>query len=90
MPVSGNVLALIGVGFVFLSGAFSRNWLGVMPAVIALIFTFAYVQWRFPTAIFERIGSWRLKRRLAKRTSQLRVVSEGQRNTSTGSDKFLQ
>jgi len=88
LPVTGTVLALIGVGFVFLDGAFN-GFLRELPAVFALALTFAYVQLRFPTAVIERIGSWRLKRQLSRRTGQLRVVSDGQRNTSGDSDKYL-
>jgi membrane associated rhomboid family serine protease len=88
MPVSGNILALIGVGFVFLDGAFN-GWLRELPAVIALAFTFAYVQWGFPAKLFARLGSWRLQRRLNKRSSHLSVVSDGQRNMPQDSDKYL-
>lgn len=88
LPVTGNVLALIGVGFVFLEGAFS-SFILVLPAAFALALTFAYVQWRFPTALFERLGSWRLRRQLNKRTRQLKVVSGGQRNMPGDSDKYL-
>ncbi len=88
MPVTGNVLALIGVGFVFLEGAFG-SWIGVLPAVLALVLTFFHVQWRLPGAFFERFGSWRLRRQLNRRSAQLKVVSGGQRNMPSDSDKYL-
>jgi hypothetical protein len=89
LPVTGNVLALIGVGFVFLDAAYKRDWIGAFPAVLAMAFAFAYVQWGFPANLFERLGSWRLKRQLSRRSSQLKVVSGGDRNMPTDSDKYL-
>lgn len=88
MPVTGNMLALIGVGFIFLDGAFN-GWLKELPAVIALAFAFAYVQWGFPARFIEQFGSWRLKKQLSRRTSQLKVVSGGERNMPNDSDKYL-
>ena len=43
LPVSGNVFALIGVGFVFLNGAFS-SFLLVIPEAVALLLTWAYLR----------------------------------------------
>ena len=43
LPVSGNVLALIGVGFVFLEGAF-YGWLLVVPSVLGLLLAAGYLR----------------------------------------------
>ena len=88
MPVTGNVLALIGVGFVFLNGAFS-SWLAIIPDAFALMMAFAYVKLGFPERTFERFNSWRLRRQLARRRAHLDVVSGQKRNMPTDSDRFL-
>jgi membrane associated rhomboid family serine protease len=88
MPVSGNGLALIGVGFVFLNGAFG-SWLAIIPDVFALAMTFAIVKLNFPGQTWERFNSWRLRRQLARRRAHLDVVSGQKRNMPTDSDRFL-
>lgn len=87
MPVTGNVLALIGVGFVFLNGAFG-SWLAILPDVFALILTFLYVRVGTPRMLWLRVGSWRLQRQLKARSRHLTVISD-ERNTSRDSDRFL-
>lgn len=88
MPVTGNVLALIGVGFVFLNGAFG-SWLGILPDAFGLMMAFAYVKLGFPEKTWERFNSWRLRRQLLARRAHLDVVSGQKRNMPTDSDRFL-
>ncbi|MGO9066856.1 MAG: DUF1751 domain-containing protein [Myxococcaceae bacterium] len=87
LPVSGNILALIGVGFIFLEGAF-YGWLLVVPAVLGLLLAAAYVKVRGPELWWLRFQSWRLHRRLRGRSKHLKVVAPD-RNTPSDSDRFL-
>lgn len=88
LPVSGNVFALIGVGFVFLSGAFS-SFLYVVPAALALLLTWAYLRIGGPSDWLLRLQGWRLQRQLRSRSKHLTLVSPD-RNTPRDSDRFLQ
>jgi len=87
MPVSGNILALIGVGFVFLEGAFS-GWLLVVPSVLGILMAAAYVRLGGPELWWLRFQSWRLQRRLRGRSKHLKVVAPD-RNTRGDSDRYL-
>jgi membrane associated rhomboid family serine protease len=88
LPVSGNVFALIGVGFVFLNGAFS-SFLLVVPSAVALLLTWMYVRLGGPSDWFLRVQSWRLQRQLRTRSKHLSLVSPD-RNTPRDSDRFIQ
>jgi len=87
MPVTGNVLALIGVGFVFLNGAFG-SWLAIIPEVFGLGLTFIYVKVGTPRLLWLRISSWRLQRQLKSRSKHLTLISD-ERNTPRDSDRYL-
>jgi membrane associated rhomboid family serine protease len=87
LPVSGNVLALIGVGFVFLEGAF-YGWLLVVPSVFGLLLAATYVRLGGPGLWLLQLQSWRLHRRLRGRSKHLKVVAPD-RNTSGNSDRYL-
>lgn len=87
LPLSGNMFALVGVGFVFLNGAFG-SWASVIPEALALAFTAIYFKVGSPAALITRFNSWRLQRELKQRSARLKVVS-GDRNTSSGSDRYL-
>jgi membrane associated rhomboid family serine protease len=87
LPVSGNVLALIGVGFVFLEGAF-YGWLLVVPSVLGLLLAAAYVRLGGPELWWLRLQSWRLQRQLRGRSKHLKVVAPD-RNTPGDSDRYL-
>jgi hypothetical protein len=87
LPVSGNVLALIGVGFVFLEGAFS-GWLLVVPSVLGLLMAAVYVRLGGPELWWLRLQSWRLRRQLQGRSKHLKVVAPD-RNTPGDSDRYL-
>ena len=88
LPVSGNVFALIGVGFVFLNGAFSR-FVYVVPEAVALLLTWVYLRLGGPSSWFLRLQSWRLQRQLRTRSKHLTLVSPD-RNTPRDSDRFIQ
>ena len=88
LPVSGNVFALIGVGFVFLNGAFS-SFLLVIPEAVALLLTWAYLRLGGPASWILRLQGWRLQRQLRTRSKHLTLVSPD-RNTPRDSDRFLQ
>lgn len=89
MPVTGNVLALIGVGFVVLNAAFAYNKWVVLPSAIGIALTFAVVKLNFPGGTWERFTSWRLRRQLDRRRTHLNVVSGDKRNMPSDSDRFL-
>jgi hypothetical protein len=88
LPVSGHVFALIGVGFVFLSGAFS-SFLYVVPSAVALLITWAYLRLGGPSDWLLRIQSWRQQRHHRSRSKHLTLVSP-HRNTPRDSDRFIQ
>jgi membrane associated rhomboid family serine protease len=89
MPVTGNVLALIGAGFVFLSAAFQGGISPFLPDLLALFFTFLVVRVGVsPGDWWTRVRSWQLERDLKKRSAHLRSLDGGRANTS-GSDKYL-
>ncbi len=87
MPVSGNVLALIGVGFVFLEGAFS-GWALIIPSAFGLALTWVAVRFGGPGEWWLRLGSWRLQRQVRSRSKRLRLVTRD-RNTPRDSDRYL-
>jgi len=90
LPVSGYMLALIGVGIVFLQGAFSRpRFLPVIPEALALLLTWAYLRLGGPSDWLLRLRSWRFQRQLRSRSKHLTLVSPD-RNTPRDSDRFLQ
>ena len=88
LPVSGNVFALIGVGFVFLNGAFS-SFLLVVPDAVALLLTWVYLRLGGPSEWLLRVQGWRLQRQLKTRSKHLSLVSPD-RNTPRDSDRFIQ
>jgi hypothetical protein len=87
MPVTGYTFALIGAGFVFLSGAYS-SWLVVIPDVLGILLTLFYVQVGSPRVLWLRFTSWRLQQQLRGRSKRLRVVGRD-RNIGGGSDGYL-
>lgn len=87
MPVTGNVFALIGVGFVFLTGAF-YDWFAVVPSAFGILLTWGYLRGASPSHLLLRFNSWRLQRRLKGRARHLRVIGKD-RNMPKDSDRFL-
>jgi len=88
LPLSGNLFALIGVGFVVLNAVFTSPYL-VVPDAVALLLTWMYVRLGGPSDWFLRLQGWRLQRQLRSRSKHLSLVSPD-RNTPRDSDRFLQ
>lgn len=88
LAVTGNVLALIGVGFVFLNAAFAGISL-VIPEAFGLFFTFLYIRGAQPSLLWLRFRSWQLDRDLKKRSAHLKGIDGGRRNVGGDSDKYL-
>lgn len=87
-PVSGNLLAIIGAGFVFLNAAFS-GISTVIPDAFGLLFTFLYMRGAQPSRWWLRFRSWQLDRDLKKRSAHLKGIDGGRRNVGGDSDKYL-
>lgn len=88
LALTGNVLALIGVGFVFLNAAFA-GLSTVIPEAFGLLFTFLYMRGARPSALWLRFRSWQLDRDLKKRSAHLKGIDGGRRNVGGDSDKYL-
>lgn len=88
MPVSGNVLAGIGAGFVLLSLAFSMGgWWQFVPEVLALALT--YLSSRVESgSLWTRFRAWQFERDLKKRSAHLQSLDGGKKQPR-GSDKYL-
>jgi membrane associated rhomboid family serine protease len=87
MPVTGNALAWIGVGFVVLQGVFSSP-LSVLPQLLVIGFSYVYVNVGTPRMLVLKLQQWKIQRDLRSRSKHLRVVSKD-RNTSADSDRFI-
>lgn len=83
IPVTGNVLALIGVGFVIIN-ALTAGWLSQVPDFLAIGLAYAYVHGGSPRALWLRVQHWRLQRQLRGRSRHLRVMPDERPN-----DRFL-
>ncbi len=88
LAVTGNALAAIGAGFVFLNAAFAGLSL-VIPEAFGLFFTFLYVRGARPSELWLRFRSWQLDRDLKKRSAHLKGIDGGRRNVGGDSDKYL-
>jgi hypothetical protein len=88
LPLSGNALALVGVGFVVLQAAFARSIVPVIPEIFAVGLAYVYVKVGTPRALVLRLRQWKIQRSLRSRSRHLRVVSKD-RNTSSGSDRYI-
>jgi membrane associated rhomboid family serine protease len=84
IPVTGNVMALIGAGFVVLNGL-TGGWASQIPELFALGIAFVYMRGGSPRHLWLRVQHWRLQRQLRGRSRHLRVISEERPE----SDKFL-
>ena len=85
IPITGNVLAAIGVGFVVLNGL-RGGWTSQVPQIFAILIAFAYVNGGSPRHLLLRLQHWRLQRQLRGRSRHLNVVS-GEKNRSD--DRYL-
>ncbi len=74
IPITGNVFAGIGAGFVLLN-ALSAGWATQIPEILALGITFLYVRGGSPRGLWLRLQHWRLQRQLRGRSRHLRVIS---------------
>lgn len=88
LPLTGNVLALLGAGFVFLNAAFA-GLSSVIPEAFALLFTWLYMRGGDPGRLWLRFRSWQLDQDLKKRSRHLKGIDGGRRNTGSDSDKYL-
>jgi membrane associated rhomboid family serine protease len=86
-PMTGNMLALLGAGFVFLNAAFGGLYL-VIPEAFALLFTWFVLRVGGPGDLMTRLRSWQLERDLKKRSAHLKSL-DGGRSGGRGSDKYL-
>ncbi len=79
IPVTGDVLALIGIGLVFLQGAFG-TWLQIIPEAIGILLVFVSVKLGArapqlnPRLWWLRFQHRRLEKQLRGRSKHLRVV----------------
>lgn len=87
LPVTGNVLALIGVGFIVLRAAFS-SFYAVIPELLGAGIAYGYARGFSPRLLWLRFQSWRLQNQLKGRSKHLRVISR-ERNTPSDSDRYL-
>jgi membrane associated rhomboid family serine protease len=87
MPVTGNQLAAIGAGFVVLNALMS-SVLQMVPQLVAITLTFAYMRGANPRLWWLKMQSWRLGRQVKARSRHLKVISP-QRNTPRDSDRYL-
>ncbi len=84
IPVTGNVFAAIGAGFVVLN-ALAAGWLSQLPELLALGIAFLYVRGGSPRRLWLRFQHWRLQRQLHGRSRHLRVLSSDRPD----SDRYL-
>lgn len=83
MPLSGNMLAGIGVLFVLLR-AFQVGWAAQLPDLFGLLLAFGYVKGKSPRGLWLHFQHWRLQRQLRNRSRNLRVIS-----SERPDDRFL-
>ena len=83
IPVTGNVLAAIGAGYVVIN-ALIGGWLNQLPEFFAIGLSFAYMRGGSPRGLWLRLQHWRLQRQLKGRASHLRVMKD-----ETPHDRFL-
>jgi membrane associated rhomboid family serine protease len=88
MPITGNVFALIGIGFVLLRALFMRDVRPVLPELFGVAVAIGYFRLGSPRLWWLRIQSWRFQRQLKARSKHLRVIAKD-RNTSRDSDRYL-
>src|SRR5690606_21743219 len=81
LPMTGNQLALLGIGFVLLRAVF-ESWLMVVPELFGILVTFVAIRMGHRLPAFSSPRIWwlrfqhrRLERQLKGRSRHLRVVS---------------
>ncbi len=89
IPMTGNTLALIGVGFVVLNAAFA-GWQHVVPSAFAIALTWGYMRVGSPRMLWLRFQSWRLQRQLkGPRRSRNHLRVAGDREEEPPRDRYL-
>lgn len=95
IPMTGNSLAAIGVGFVALSAVFNAppgnlalGLASVVPDALALVMCYGYMRWGSPRKLWVKVQSFWLERQVKRRSRRLSVIS-GQRNMPPDSDRYL-
>lgn len=88
IPVTGNVLALIGVGFVLLYVLSMRDVRPLLPELYGMALVAGYVKLGGPRVWLLRFQSWRFQRQFRTRSKHLRVITKD-RNTPRDSDRYL-
>lgn len=78
IQVTGNTLALIGIGFLVLQ-ALTSGWRAVVPEAIAVACTFAFVHGASPRALWARLQHGRMRRNMRK--NHLKVVDRRDRDS---------
>jgi hypothetical protein len=85
IPITGNVFAAIGAGFVVLN-ALTSSWGAQIPELFGLGISFLYMRGGSPRHLWLRLQHWRLQRQLRGRSRHLRVISHERPDSS---DKYL-
>lgn len=85
IPLSGNMLAAVGAGFVVLR-MLTGAWQAQLPEVFGLVLIYAYVKGASPRRAWLHFQHWRLQRQLRNRSKHLHVVPH---EKPTGSDRYL-
>jgi membrane associated rhomboid family serine protease len=88
IAVSGNVFALIGVGFVVLNILWIHDLRPMLPQVFGILLVAAYLKLGSPRLWVLRFQSWKFQRQFRARSKHLRVITKD-RNTSRDSDRYL-
>lgn len=83
IPITGNVFAGIGAGFVVLN-ALRAGWVTQVPEIIGLGLIFLYVRGGSPRQLWLRLQHARLQRQVKGRSKHLRVIS-----SERPDDRFL-
>jgi membrane associated rhomboid family serine protease len=83
LPVTGNMLAIIGAGFVVLR-ALQAGWVTQIPHLFGLVIAYFYAKGGSPRGLWLHFNHWRLQRQLRSRSRNLRVI-----NSERPDDRFL-
>lgn len=87
IPVSGNVFALFGLGFVLLNAAAARSFIPVIPDMFVAAMTYGYLKFGSPRVLILKLQHWKYQRQLKSRSKHLNVIT-GERERR-GSDRYI-
>jgi membrane associated rhomboid family serine protease len=88
IPLTGNVFALIGIGFVLLQALYIHDVRPLLPQLYGIALLAAYLKLGSPKLLLLRFQSWRFQRQFRARSKHLKVIAKD-RNTSRDSDRYL-